>query len=166
MVKQTKKISSKEDKNATSENLSIPKLNVGEIAKKFSNFEELRTEYELIEDHLTTKTILRKMAETLEGYIKIVIQILQPEEFPSLYECAVFDDAEKTKIFVLFKDLMIAHREILKAEVINEEKNNITTINYVHQEIKNHKPEIVSMVTKMQDSWKKDNKQSKARYFG
>ena len=137
-----------------------------DFAKKFADFEELQSDYELTEEHLTTKIIMRKIGETLEGYVKILVQILQPEEFPSLYECAVFDDSEKNRIFVLFKDMMITHRELLKAEVLNEEKNSIATINYVHQEIKSHKQEILGIITKMQDSWKKDDKQGKLRYFG
>ena len=137
-----------------------------EIKSKLKSFEELRKEYELTEEHASTKAVLRRMGEVLEGYIKILIQILQPEEFHSLHECTVFDDPEKERIFELYKNLMITHREILKAEILNDEKNNIATINYVHTELKNLKPEMLKTVTKMQDSWKTKAIKGKERYFG
>jgi len=110
--------------------------------------------------------VMRKMGETLESYIKILIQILQPEEFHSLHECTIFDDDDKEKIFDTYKSLMITHRELLLAEILNEEKNNISTINYANTELVKIKPEMMKFVTKMQSSWKTQEIKGKARYFG
>ena len=136
------------------------------LKSKIKNFEELRNEYDLTEEHNSTKAILRRMGEVLEGHIKILIQLLQPEEFHSLHECTVFDDPDKEKIFELYKNLMITHREILKTEILNDEKNNIATINYVHEELKKIKPEMLKIISKMQDSWKTKAVKGKERYFG
>jgi hypothetical protein len=135
------------------------------LRSMLKNYSELQKEYDLSEEH-STKGVLRKMGEHLEGYVKILIQILQPEEFHSLHECTVFDDVEKEQIFELYKSLMITHREILKAEIMNDEKNNIATIDFVHSELKNLKPKMLEMIKKMQDSWKSSAKKGKERYFG
>ena len=61
---------------------------------------------------------------------------------------------------------MITHRELLKAEILNNEKNNIATIQYAHTELKNIKPELYKIASKMQESWKRTETKGKARYFG
>ena len=144
-----------------------PDKNPGIALKKaLDNYDELKTDYELTEEQGSTMAVMRKMGEVLEYYIKTLIQLLQPEEFHSLHECTAFDDDEKEHIFDIYKNLMIAHRELLKAEINNTEKNNIATIKYVHTELKKIKPELFKIVSKMQDSWKKVETKGKARYFG
>jgi len=137
-----------------------------ELKSLFKDYEALKKEYDLTEEQLTTKAIMQRMGETLEGYIKILIQLLQPEEFHSLHECTAFDDTEKEKIFDIYKNLMIAHRELLKAEIKNDEKNNVSTIGYVNSELKRLKPDILVIVNKMQESWNKKLTKGKERYFG
>lgn len=139
---------------------------ISELKKILKNYDELRSAYELNEEHLSTMAIMRRMGETLEYYIKILIQLLQPEEFHSLHECTIFDDDEKEHIFDIYKNLMIAHRELLKAEIKNEEKGNIATIQFVHSEMERMKPELYKIVSKMQESWKRTETKGKARYFG
>lgn len=139
---------------------------IAELKSKLKNYEALKKEYDLTEEHLNTRAVMRKMGETLESYIKILIQILQPEEFHSLHECTIFDDDDKEKIFDTYKSLMITHRELLLAEILNEEKNNISTINYANTELVKIKPEMMKFVTKMQSSWKTQEIKGKARYFG
>jgi len=136
------------------------------LKAKLKNFDELKDVYDITEDSTTVKAVLRKISEYLEGYIKVLIQILQPEEFHSLYECTVFDDKEKEQIFDAYKAFMILHREILRSELGNNEKDMIATIQYAHTEIKNSKQVMIKIVEKMRDSWKKDLKKSTARYFG
>ena len=139
---------------------------VSGLKAKLKNYEELRSEYELTEEQSSTMAIMRKMGETLEYYIKMLIQLLQPEEFHSLHECTIFDDDEKEHVFEIYKNLMITHRELLNAEILNNEKNNIATIQYAHTELKNIKPELYKIASKMQESWKRTETKGKARYFG
>jgi predicted RecB family endonuclease len=117
-------------------------------------------------EHFSSRSVLEKMMDVLEQYIKIVIQIMQPEEFSSLHECSIFDDADKSKMFITYKDMMILHREMLKSSIKNDDADIITTIIYVHSELKNLKPEIINIVQKMQDSWKITGTNGKIRYFG
>jgi hypothetical protein len=151
--------SEKADKDKSNEKIKL-------LKSKLKDFDELQKDYELTEEHSTLLSILRRLGDALEGYIKIIIQLLQPEEFHSLHECTAFDDEEKEKLFDLYKDLMIIHREILKAEVENDEDNSIATIAYVHTEMKKIKPDMMKIIQKMQESWKNVTKRGKARYFG
>jgi hypothetical protein len=136
------------------------------ITTKIKNFNTLKKDYELVEEHLTINSILRKMSETLELYLKMIQQILQPEEFHALHECSVFDDKDKIKLFDLYKSVIIVYREVLKAEIINEEKNTLSTIQLVHEEIRSVKPQMLAIADKMQGSWKRDIKKDNQRYFG
>ena len=161
MVKKMKNDASKTSKK------EFKDKNISEdIEKKIPNIDELKTEYDIIDEHLSPNTVLRKMSEKIEDYIKILIQLLQPEEFHSLHECAIFDDSDKSKIFDLYKNLMITHREALKSEILNQESNTLATIKYVHSELKSLKPKMFDIVQKMQDSWKQTDTIGKVRYFG
>jgi len=136
------------------------------LNNKIKNFDVLKKEYELLEEHLTLNGVLRKMSETLELYLKMIQQILQPEEFHALHECSVFDDKDKIKLFDLYKSVIIVYREVLKTEIINEEKNTLSTIQLVHEEIRSVKPQMLAIADKMQGSWKRDIKKDNQRYFG
>ncbi len=137
-----------------------------ELKSNLQNIQELLKEYHVPEDAPHVKIVLEKMQERLEHYIKILIQILQPEEFHSLHECTSFDDSEKSKIFEMYKNMMILHREILKSEIRNEEKDIVATISYAHSELKKLKPEMINIIHKMQESWKKTGTNGRVRYFG
>jgi hypothetical protein len=142
------------------------------IASKIKNFALLKKDYELFDENLTLNMILHKMADILEFYLKIVQQILQPEEFHALYECNGFTDTEKTNLMELYKRMMIVHREILRSEISNEEKDSISTIQLAHEEIVGVKPLMLDIVKKMQQSWKTatdsktDAHRKSANYFG
>ncbi|HIH31221.1 TPA: hypothetical protein HA235_00790 [Candidatus Woesearchaeota archaeon] len=142
------------------------KSNIQAVQSKIKNYQELLKEYHITDDHVTPKVILDKINEHLEYYIKILIQILQPEEFHSLHECTIFDDAEKAKIFEFYKNMMILHRELVKTHIKNTENDLITTIQYAHTEMKNYKPEMLKIIQKMQDSWKKQASNGRMKYFG
>lgn len=134
------------------------------------NIAELKRIYDMPDENITPMMILHKMSEVLEFYLKNIQQILQPEEFHALYECNAFSDADKLKLFDLYKRIIITHREILKAEITNDEKDSLSTIQFVHEEIKAVKPEMLEIVKKMQQSWKTDNREDARKgtkqYFG
>jgi hypothetical protein len=163
MDKTTKK--TKEETKETSKDNSKDN-SLDNIKKAIKNFDELKKEYDIPEEHITLKTVLDKMQEKVEYYIKILVQILQPEEFHSLHECVAFDDKEKNDLFDMYKSLMILHREIIKSDIFNEEKDMISTIDYAHAELKGYKKHMMVIVTKLQDSWKKTTAKKNIGYFG
>ena len=154
--------SSKDDAVLDNKNKELHK----ELRSKIKDFSQIIDEYDVPLEHISSRVILEKMIESLEHYIKIVIQIMQPEDYSSLHECTIFDDDEKSKMFITYKDMMILHREILKSLIRNDEKDILTTIAYAHSELKNLKPEILRIVQKMQDSWKETGTKGRMRYFG
>lgn len=141
-------------------------MNMHNLDLKIKNLHNILKEYHITEEHITPKLILDKINEHLEYYIKILIQILQPEEFHSLHECTIFDDNEKSKIFELYKNMMILHRELVKTHIKNTEQDLISTIEYANSEMKNYRPEMLKILQKMQDSWKKQAINGRMRYFG
>lgn len=161
MEKKIKKKDAEKSSDIKSEEKKTAKLK-----SDLQNIQELLKEYHVPEDATHVKVVLEKIQERLEYYIKIVIQVLQPEEFHSLHECTAFDDPEKTKIFDMYKNMMILHREIVKSEIRNEEKDIVATINYAHSELKKLKPEMINIIHKMQESWKKTGTNGRIRYFG
>ncbi len=155
----------KKTKRTTSEDKAMKDKSI-KLKENLKNVQEILREYHVPEDASHVKIVLEKMQERLEYYIKILIQILQPEEFHSLHECTVFDDSEKTKIFDMYKNMMILHREIIKSEIRNEDKDMVATINYAHSELKKFKPEMIRIIHKMQESWKRTGTNGRVRYFG
>jgi len=147
----------KEDKST--ESLDSLKLKIKDI-------QEIIKEYDVPLDNISSKAVLEKVMEALEYYIKILLQLMQPEDFASLHECAIFSEAEKAKMFTTYTDMMILDREILKSLIKNEETDIITTISYAHSELKILKLEMLKIVQKMQDSWKEKGTSSRMKYFG
>jgi hypothetical protein len=137
---------------------------------KLKDFEAIKKDYELTDDSLTANAVMHKMSEILEFYLKLIQQVLQPEEFYAAYECNAFNDNDKSDLFELYKRLIISHRELLKAVIMNDEKNAISTVQFVHEEIKSVKPQMLEIVNKMQGSWKKGGNAEVSKgpkqYFG
>jgi len=136
------------------------------LASKLSAFSVLEKEYDISPEDTTLKQVLHHMIDRLELYEKIIIQIMQPEEFSALYECAVFSDTEKSQLFELYKRIMITSREILRSIVENEEKDMIATIDYAHTEISSVKPDMLQIIKKMKISWSTIAKKGNLGYFG
>jgi|GEM_PF-4350509 len=134
------------------------------------NIDDIKRDYDLIEEGLTPSVIVHKIAEICELYLKIIQQILQPEEFHAVYECNEFDENDKSDLFELYKRIIILHRELLKAMLIAEEKNSLSTIQFAHTEMQGVRPKMVEILTKMQQSWKtetkKDGHKGSTQYFG
>ena len=130
------------------------------------NYAILKVAYDLPDEHVNPILIIRKMAEHLELYLKIVQQILQPEEFSALYECAAFDDVEKKKLLELYKTCIVIHRELLKCEIIADDAVTSKCIEKVHSQIQSVKPDMLKIVQKMQDSWGHITKKDVVKYFG
>jgi hypothetical protein len=147
----------------------VVKSKVVNPLSKLKEFEVMKKDYELTDDILTVNSVMHKMSEIIEFYLKLIQQILQPEEFHAVYECNAFNDVDKSKLFELYRRLIIAHRELLKAVVMNDEKNSVIAIQFVHEEIKSVKPQMLEIVNKIQGSWKKgaaEVQKGPKQYFG
>jgi len=170
MAKSKKNASIKKDSDVKSEQTNSSKKSIKSPLLKLKNFETIKKEYALSDQELVPILVLQKISEHAELYIKIIQQILQPEEFHSMYECSVFTELEKQALLELYKKIMFLHRELLKSEIINEDENTLITISKIHEELLTIKPAILKIVIKMQGSWDGGssdfNKNSSKQYFG
>jgi hypothetical protein len=159
----------KDKGNVSSENIKGKDKHdtqVHSLSVSISNIEELVNVYDIHDEYLNERAVLRKIIEHLEDYIKIIVQVLQPEEFHSMHECNAFDDADKKHLFEIYKKTMILHREILKKLIHNDTQAIIATIQHAHEELSGLKPEILRIIDKMQATWKKSYSNGRAGYFG
>jgi hypothetical protein len=70
----------------------------------------------------------------------------------------------------LYKEIIIIHREIMKAELMNDEKLALNTVQLANSQIQKFKPLLIEVINRMQDSWKAEVKpdihRKSANYFG
>lgn len=138
-------------------------LRHGPSLRNTSSFDALKSAYDLKED-VTPRIVLHAMIDRVEAYAKIIYPIIQPEEFHSLHECTVFDDSDKQKIFELYKQLMILHRELLKIDIRND-ASELNSLSKRHEELNSMRPELLRIVDKMQSAWKRDSKKGTVGYI-
>jgi hypothetical protein len=143
---------------------------MSKILCNVKNIESIKRDYDLLEEGLTPNVIMHKITEICELYLKIIQQILQPEEFHAVYECNEFNEKDKTELFELYKRIIILHRELLKAVLMADDKNSLSTIQFAHTEMQDVRPKMLEILTKMQQSWKtetkKDGHKGSTQYFG
>lgn len=155
--------------NSTKSDKKTKDSEVSELLLKIPDFELMKKEYDLVEDNITPILVLHKMSETLELYLKIIQQILQPEEFHSMYECNAFDDENKRILLVLYRKMMFIHRGLLRLEIVHDENMILSNIPIIHKELVALKPSIETVVIEMQKSWEPNSKiniDKSMHYFG
>ena len=154
-------------KKTKSSSKTAPKKTVQKTTQKAAPegknpLDTLRAIYDIKDEHVSPRIVLHAMMERLEAYIKIVYQIIQPEEFHSLHECNAFDDVEKQQLFELYKQLMILHRELLKMDIGGV---NLPILQAKHTEITALQPKLLHIVNKIQGFWKADTKKGVVGYI-
>jgi hypothetical protein len=163
----------KASKSAMTSKADIIPIKPNEMSKvllTLKDIDVIKRDYDLSEEGLTPSAIVHKITEICELYLKIIQQILQPEEFHAVYECNEFDENDKSELFDLYKRIIILHRELLKSMIVADENNYLSTIQFAHAEMQDVKPKMIEILTKMQQSWKtetkKDSHKGSMQYFG
>ncbi len=111
----------------------------------------------------------QKIADKVEYGLDVLRVILQPDanSCSDMYECTIFENGERKTAFALFKQLMILKRGLAEAELLGEEKIIAEIIKQAHTALTSIKPELVRIVKKMQDSWRKNlDQESDVHYLG
>lgn len=129
--------------------------------KKYSslpNFEVLDHEFEIssIESELfVLRQIRKKAGERIEGFIKFIEEILQPEgaSFSSMYECLCFDDTEKKAMLDIYKKMMILHRSLVSADIALDNKQDVEVIKLVTKEWPVLSKKLLPYVEKIKKHW-------------
>ena len=145
-----------------------------EAIKKKHNLPELKEldkEFcigKLEETTFLLRDIISKMNERLEQTLKILGDIIQPENnLANMYEAEGFSDEEKKNIFDLFKKISYYHKELLINDYEHNEDSAAELINKTFKEWKELKQEFLRILDKVKQYWKKETKSRlELGYFG
>ena len=138
---------------------------------KLPSFDELDAEFEISAIE-AERGLLREMrhmiGEKIGSVSAIVAEVLHPDtNLVDLYESRVFDEAEKQKLFELYKRLMVADRTLARLSIANDEKLDADFVNSFTAEWKKLKPELVKFINRLRDSWEKETDDGEAAgYMG
>jgi len=122
----------------------------------------------LEETDFLLRTIINKISERLEQTLKILGDIIQPENnLANMYEAEPFSEDEKKKIFDLFKKISYYHKELLINNFEHDKDSAAKLINKTFKEWKDLKKEFLEILNKIKESWRKESKSRlELSYFG
>ncbi len=138
---------------------------------KLPGFDELDSEFEISAIEAESgllREIRKQISEKVSDVSSLFQTILQPDtNLVDLYESRVFDEAEKQRLFELFKKLMVTDRTLMELAIENDEKLDAEFIKSFTAEWKKTKPELLKFIKKLRDSWEKDTDEGEAAgYMG
>ncbi|NQU97888.1 hypothetical protein HQ533_00315 [Candidatus Woesearchaeota archaeon] len=114
------------------------------------------------------KEIAKKISEKIELFANLLEEILNPEtRLSALHESSMFSDEDKKHVLKIYRKLLYNYRMHSNLEISYDEKETTEYINNFFKEWQNLKPELKSIVTKMQSCWNRDKKTKlELSYFG
>lgn len=135
------------------------------------DFDSINREFELnkIEDeHFLSRNLRRLLVDKIDSFLATLHDVIQPDtNAASMYESRVFDEAQKARIFEIFKILMYYKRNSLELEIIGDERSDCRFISEFYNEWQRIKPDVLKMAQKLRLSWKNlDDIELKMEYFG
>ena len=128
---------------------------------KLPDYEKLDFDFEIstIENPqvFLLRNIRRKMMEKVEYFTKFLEDLLQAEpSLPTLYECRFFSDAEKIKIFDLYKNLMRINREATMLAIDDGEQEDADFIRKTSEEWPSIRENLRKIAAKARQGWIKE----------
>lgn len=135
------------------------------LAKKYKlpAYEGLNQDFEIstVEDtDFLLRNIRTKISEKMEFCIKLLASILQPEQnITDLQECKMFNDEQKKKIYLLYKNLMAAMRfaGVLSMSSTEKEEAAFLAAFYAEWSVKNgYRDQLKNVLQTLKDSWTKE----------
>ncbi len=139
--------------------------------KELPEYDLLNNEFEVSvidKPDFPSRRIRRRIGEKVLFFCRIVENIIYPslQNTMGAYEASFFNEEEKEHLMKLHKELMTLERDslILDADPGKDELD-IKYINAVFKKWPNLKKEINMILTKMRDSWQKDLKEEKEKYY-
>ncbi|MBN1645841.1 hypothetical protein JW868_02260 [Candidatus Woesearchaeota archaeon] len=107
------------------------------------------------EMELPLPEVMKKLSERIEHYAKILEEIIQPDAgYSSYHETGSFDD--RNDINELFRKLMYHYRNLLLAELSNENSDKAKAIMFFWNDWMKIKPRFVKVVKMLRGSWEKE----------
>lgn len=139
--------------------------------KELPNFEDLNNDFELDaidKPGFLHRQIRRRLNDKVIFFCKIVENLIYPSMQSTIgaYESNFFNDTERDQLVKLHKTLMVYERRALGLDVETGEEGDIQFILDLVKEFGNFKLELIKVVSKMTDTWKKELEDDGERYFG
>ena len=137
----------------------------GALAKKYKlpAYDVLNHEFEIetLEDTaFLLRNIRTKISEKMEFCIKLLASILQPEQnITDLQECKMFNDDQKKKMYLLYKNLMAAMRStgVLSMSSTEKEEASFLTAFSAEWSGKNgYRDQLKAVLKTLKESWTKE----------
>ena len=138
------------------------------LRKKYRlpGFDELDAEFEISAIEAESgllREVRKQISEKVGNVSSLVEEVLQPDtNLVNLYESRVFDEAEKQRLFELYKRLMVVDRTLVELMIANDEKLDAEFIKSFAAEWKKTKPELLRFVRKLKESWEKETEKGEA----
>ncbi len=132
------------------------------LRKKYDlpKFEDINQDFEIIDvegSFFVLREVRRKIVEKIQLYSKVLESILHPETALSdLYECKLFTEEEKDKIYSLYKKMMVIEKSSLETSVDETDKKTSEYINFVFREWSEIKKELSRITEKLRKGWEKE----------
>ncbi len=138
---------------------------------KLPGFDELDSEFEVSAIEAESgllREIRKRIGEKVSDVSSIFQTVLQPDtNLVDLYESRVFNEAEKQRLFELYKRLMVVDRTMAGLSIENDEKLDAAFIKSFTAEWKKLKPELAGFIKKLKESWEKETEEGEAAgYMG
>ncbi|MBU1030449.1 MAG: hypothetical protein ABIC91_03770 [Nanoarchaeota archaeon] len=114
------------------------------------------------------REIVKKLIEKIESYGKLLEELINPEgSLTSMHEANFFDEEDKKLAMINYKKLLFYHRLELELDLYYEEEKFASFIKTFYEEWQKMKKDLVKIISKMKESWKKDLKNKvELGYFG
>ncbi|MBU3941569.1 MAG: hypothetical protein KKF74_01520 [Nanoarchaeota archaeon] len=149
------------------------KKKYNELKDKYSlpDFDEINpifSIYKIENEDFLLKQIRKKIIGKTTSMSEILENFLHPDTTLSdIYECKVFSDLERDRIFKLYKNLKILEKESIELSLEPDEKTEAEFIKNVWNSWDNIKQEMLFFIRKVKEFWKSELPKSKIEgYFG
>ena len=127
---------------------------------KLPDFKEMEAELQLSDSEETNfllKLIVRRIAEKLDFFAKMIEEILQPDSsLYAMHEIRHFDENEKHRLYKLYKELMELSRNSIEVSLLNKEAAEVEFVLKFFIEWKNLKIELLAYAKKLKEAWQNE----------
>lgn len=132
---------------------------------------QLEADFEISDiesDKVLLKEIAKKIVEKATNLSNMLEEILNPEtRLTSMHESNSFSEEEKKRILRIFRKINFQCRKHAVIDLSYDEKETAEYITEFFNEWEKLKPELKTIIQKMQGSWNKDKQENlKLHYFG
>ncbi|MBU0979976.1 MAG: hypothetical protein KJ709_04185 [Nanoarchaeota archaeon] len=128
----------------------------------------LKQSFDLPDDCKSLHEARKKAAEHLDTYIQYLEGLLQSEtSFANVYECKLFNDDDKKRVFSAYKHLMLLSRTALELGLDNDPAKDLSYLKHALEAWQGVKEELKEIFNKVKAAWQEESEPGDSPgYFG